>query len=458
MHYNRTTIYTLITVLGIITLVMLTLLYCHFLSFSNEISQQCFSIGKPVRSSNTTKIQRYFNKNINRRKKVAKVKRKNNKTKIRQQIETSTPTKSPTLTPNSTQRSPPEIKIVVAEKIWQKKKKSPKIDLQKISGISNIKTSELTKIYKLPLGGIAKPNEFVASLGYVFGGLLGRGSYASVFKMTRTSDNEVFACKVIDISSANANQSQSLKSELFILERVCHPNIIQLHRHFIVDATNVRILYIFMQFAQGDSMSAHVRKNKHGQPESICKRWFAQVLSAIKHMHMLGIAHRDLKMGNILLNETLDCLVTDFGLSRVAFRRSRGGTILSHTFCGTVPYMAPEVLVNRHYQVDYDPFMADIWALGVVLYCLINRGYPFTEGPTMYDQQMAHEIKMSTRIIFKANLDLIDLLNSMLHPVVSKRATIYELMKSPWAKKEFDIAEKKAQRFAQIIKLQRSLE
>lgn len=457
MPFSRDYLYILISALGIITLVMLILLLCYFRMHVS--SEKSLSAANTTNTTTTRSLIRKLRRSVShtrrraearRRRREAKREAKTNKTSI----ETISPNivLSPTLTPNSVPRTPPEVNAPKIDKseVKKKKKVTPKVDLQKLSGITNIKTAELTDIYNLPTSQFSQPNDFILSMGYTFGDLLGRGSYASVFKVTRTSDGSVFACKVIDISSSNQSQSQSLKSELFILERVCHPHIIQLHRHFIVHTIEVRKLYIFMQFAQGDSMSAYVRKDKRGQPEKVCKRWFAQVLSAIKHMHLQGIAHRDMKMGNILLDQANDCLVTDFGLSRVAFRRSRGGTILSHKFCGTVPYMAPEVLVNRHYQVDYDPFMADIWAIGVVLYCLVNRGYPFTEGPTMYDQQMAHQIKMSARISFTADANLLELLTSMLHPVVAKRATIDELMKSPWAKEEVDSVEVKAQRFAEI--------
>jgi serine/threonine protein kinase len=73
-------------------------------------------------------------------------------------------------------------------------------------------------------------------------------------------------------------------------------------------------------------------------------------------------------------------LLTDFGLNRVCQRwpkpGRKGGTEWSSTFCGTMPYMAPEILMTVN--IFYDPFPADIWALGIILFILFNSGYPLT--------------------------------------------------------------------------------
>ena len=65
------------------------------------------------------------------------------------------------------------------------------------------------------------------------------------------------------------------------------------------------------------------------------KLWFCPIASALKYLHDHKIAHRDLKMSNVLLDANYNCLVADFGLSRVAFRPSKGGTVMSNKYCGT---------------------------------------------------------------------------------------------------------------------------
>lgn len=114
-----------------------------------------------------------------------------------------------------------------------------------------------------------------------------------------------------------------MKNELFVMEKVNHPFIVRLYRHFIIN----EYLFIFMQMANGGTLSKFV--NDYGPlSEKESKIPFAQILSGVAHMHKLNIAHRDLKLSNILLLKNDDnqynVLLTDFGLSRVAYSNKDG--------------------------------------------------------------------------------------------------------------------------------------
>ncbi|KPM02472.1 protein kinase-like protein 1 [Sarcoptes scabiei] len=322
------------------------------------------------------------------------------------------------------------------------------------SSPSQIRTEDLTDIYRCQTGGLTV-DEVLKINGYRLGQELGKGSYAIVYRTKNLLNNTTVACKVIDVSQATKNQSLSVKNELFILEQTYHPHIIQLYRHFIIESTNIRRVYIFMQLAK-ESLSVYMRRMDVGLEELLAKKWFAQIVSALNHMHQKGIAHRDIKMGNILLDQTNDCLVTDFGLSRIAFRESKGGKILSNKYCGTVPYMAPEIILTKDYILKYDPFAADIWALGVLLYCLINHGYPFCEGTRMIRQQLSRKIKFSRKIRFEPTKDLIDLLQQLLEPNPDQRIKINQLIEHRWFKKQFDDVEIKVRIFIQAAQQDQS--
>ena len=170
------------------------------------------------------------------------------------------------------------------------------------------------------------------------------------------------------------------------------------------------------------------------------KVMFAQIVAGVRHMHQKGIAHRDLKMGNILLDDKQNALISDFGLSRVAYRLSKGGTVMSHVYCGTVPYMAPEVLVNRtHKKKAYNPFRADIWSLGIILYCIICKAYPFDESlgfDAMIECQNKSKWKFSRYIKSKPSEQLYQILVRMLEPNSSKRITIAQLADHSWIRDE----------------------
>lgn len=310
-----------------------------------------------------------------------------------------------------------------------------------LSSPSYIKTEQITHIY--PVENDKAITEVVALNGFEMLEEIGKGSFAVVYKAKRLYDRQIVACKVMKMALTDWKHRANVKHELFILSRLKHPHIIEIYQHFIIRIDNNRMVYIFMQFAE-QSLSIYVRKSKVGQPEAICKRMIAEIVNAVSYIHSKGIAHRDLKMGNVLLDKTLRCLITDFGLSRIVFCQSK--LLSSNKFCGTMPYMAPEILLTRQYQVDYNPFQADIWAIGVILYCLINRAYPF-QVDRLLEQQLCHVIKFTSRVTFTPGPELIDLQNKLLDPLSTKRITMNDLLKHPWFSKEQIIVQESVQKF-----------
>ena len=301
---------------------------------------------------------------------------------------------------------------------------------------SRIPTPDLTVIYEIPNKKFKTVNDVIVANGYELEEEIGRGNYAIVYKTRRLKDDSKLACKVLLIQAelANNNANLSAKNELFILQRLDHPHIVRMYQHFIVDIIpdKKRFVYIFMQLAEGKSLSIYMRNVSFGLPEATCKRIFSQLVSALNHIHQHGIAHCDLKMANVLLNNNLDCLISDFGLSRLAYMPSKGGIILSPQFYGTPQYMAPEILLAQEYHSEYNPFIADIWALGVILYIIINRSYPFEVNDKMLHAQMDHKIKFTKKITFQPNNDLIDLINKLLDPNVQTRIRMKQLLTHTW--------------------------
>ena len=193
-----------------------------------------------------------------------------------------------------------------------------------------------------------------------------------------------------------------------------------------------------MEYAEGKDLKHYMGKYKKIN-EKKARRWFKQILSAIKYIHAAGIAHRDLKGENVLLKrEWFEgkmrrvCKLSDFGLSAVSFTTEQGPILVS-TACGTRPYMAPEILNERvRHQKPYDPMKADIWALGVILFQMITNQYPFNfeDLSTMITLQMRHHLIFSKAP--EASPDVKDLIHQILNPYPSARLTILGIESHPW--------------------------
>ena len=96
-------------------------------------------------------------------------------------------------------------------------------------------------------------------------------------------------------------------------------------------------------------------------------------------MHSQGFSHRDIKCDNVLLTANRSTAkLADFGLARTFFDRKSGRNVVAHTWCGTLAYMAPELLETLwHPHPGYQAHEADVWAMGVMLFKLLNNRMPF---------------------------------------------------------------------------------
>lgn len=171
---------------------------------------------------------------------------------------------------------------------------------------------------------------------YQLGRLLGRGSFAKVYQALSLADNAHVAIKVINKdSSALALEPQILR-EIGAMRRLqSHPNILRIHE---VMATRTRIYLVMELAAGGELFSRIVRRGRFTEPAA--RRYFQQLVSALNYCHENGVAHRDVKPQNLLLDHKGNLKVSDFGLSALPEQLRDG---LLHTACGTPAFTAPEV-------------------------------------------------------------------------------------------------------------------
>nr|AFK36534.1 unknown [Medicago truncatula] len=199
---------------------------------------------------------------------------------------------------------------------------------------------------------------------------LGRGNFAKVYQARSLIDGSTVAVKVIDKSkTVDASMEPRIVREIDAMRRLQnHPNILKIHE---VLATKTKI-YLIVDFAGGGELFLKLARRRKF-PEALARRYFQQLVSALCFCHRNGIAHRDLKPQNLLLDAEGNLKVSGFGLSALPEQLKNG---LLHTACGTPAYTAPEILG----RTGYDGSKADAWSCGVILYVLLAGHLPFDDS------------------------------------------------------------------------------
>lgn len=259
---------------------------------------------------------------------------------------------------------------------------------------------------------------------YEVGRLLGHGTFAKVYHARTVKTGEGVAIKVLDKEKIlKSGLTAHIKREISILRRVRHPNIVQLSE---VMATKSKI-YFVMELVRGGELFNKVAKGR--LKEGVARKYFQQLISAVGFCHARGVYHRDLKPENLLLDDTGNLKVSDFGLSAVSDQMRQDG--LFHTFCGTPAYVAPEVLARK----GYDAAKADIWSCGVVLFVLMAGYLPFHEQNIMAMYKKIYRGEFRCPRWFSP--DLINLLTRLLDTNPDNRITIPDIMEDRWFKRGF---------------------
>ncbi|XP_018343670.1 PREDICTED: testis-specific serine/threonine-protein kinase 1-like isoform X2 [Trachymyrmex septentrionalis] len=276
------------------------------------------------------------------------------------------------------------------------------------------------------------PSEEVILLarGYKLGRKLGEGCYAKVYLAEYkpehdTERNSVLACKIIDtVNTPKDFVLKFLPRELNILIKLNHPHVVHVHSIF----QRRTKYFIFMRFAENGDLFNYILKNGR-VTESQARVWFRQLALGLQYLHEMEIAHRDIKCENVLVTSNFNVKLADFGFARYMID-SHGKHVLSDTYCGSLSYAAPEIL--RGYP--YNPKMSDVWALGVILYIMLNKSMPFDEEnlKRLYELQIARKWKFRSKVISSLTDCVKKLVGNLLEPEVSKRWHLDQIIQSDW--------------------------
>jgi len=246
------------------------------------------------------------------------------------------------------------------------------------------------------------------------GKFLGKGGFARCYELIAEREKLIYAGKVISKQILiKKSQKDKVMQEIMIHTELKHPNVVRLEGHF-EDSENV---YVLLELCPKRSlMELHKRRRTVTEPEA---RYFVnEIVNGCQYLHSLRIIHRDLKLGNLFLNDDLNVKIGDFGLAtRIDYEGQKKSTL-----CGTPNYIAPEMLLKVGHS-----FSVDVWAIGCILFTLLVGKPPFeTESLKQTYSKIRHnEYTIPKRIGHHAH----NLISALLAPAPENRPTVFDIPK-----------------------------
>ncbi|XP_038629266.1 ribosomal protein S6 kinase alpha-5 isoform X1 [Scyliorhinus canicula] len=219
--------------------------------------------------------------------------------------------------------------------------------------------------------------------------VLGTGAYGKVFLVRKISGHdtgELFAMKVLKKATIvqKAKTAEHTRTERQVLEHIRQsPFLVTLHYAFQTDTK----LHLILDYVNGGELFTHLSQRERFTEHAV-RIYSGEIVLALEHLHKLGIIYRDIKLENILLDSNGHVVLTDFGLSKEFLIDENER---AYSFCGTIEYMAPEIVQGG--DAGHDKAV-DWWSLGVLMYELKTGASPFT-----VDGERNSQTEISKRIL-----------------------------------------------------------
>uniref|UniRef100_A0A7S1I985 Protein kinase domain-containing protein n=1 Tax=Eutreptiella gymnastica TaxID=73025 RepID=A0A7S1I985_9EUGL len=257
---------------------------------------------------------------------------------------------------------------------------------------------------------------------YKLGHELGSGTFAKVVEGTHKDTQQRVAVKIISKSKILGQTLEKVvRREVDIMLKLKHPNIVRLFE--VVQSSNN--IYMIMELVIGGDLFELVntaRKTTNtGIPEDKSRNLFQQLICGLHVCHLQGIAHRDLKPENLLVSSDGCLKIADFGLANIQKTNE-----YLRTVCGTISFVAPEVLIEG----SYDGFKSDIWSAGNVLFTMLSAQFAF---PHPKQTEVVEAIK-AVRYTMPPSIqpNAADLIRHILVRDPDQRYTIADVVQHPW--------------------------
>ena len=264
------------------------------------------------------------------------------------------------------------------------------------------------------------------------------GGYGQVVQAINSETGELVCIK---LALQQRHTSEELR-EVILQACLQHEFIVPI-KDFLFDrivgpaGRGKRQIGVVMEIVGGGEVFEEVLAQK-GLPEATARRYFRQILLAMAYCHARGVAHRDMKLENLLLTaDKTTCKVADFGLAKNLTQES------ARTILGTARYVAPEMLTGQ----GYDAFKTDMWACGVCLFCMTECRFPFSNigqgkggvgGPGIYEPTLGHLALMRNLMTARYRLksgrsaEYVAFLGRLLCVDADRRYTAIEALSDPW--------------------------
>ena len=294
---------------------------------------------------------------------------------------------------------------------------------------------------------------------YKYGRLIGQGAFGKV-----NLGLNILTGRIVAVKSFNKNNSEltgdnmkKIKYETDLMKKLNHPNITKILEMF----EDEKFFLIIMEYINGGNLFSFVKKRRK-LSEKTAKFLFRQIILGIKYIHEQNIVHRDIKLENLLIDLNNNVKICDFGIGRKLENKKQ----LLHDQCGTLMYMAPEILLSSK-EKGYEGFPVDIWSAGISLYIMLSGTLPFNyknkkkhknneeENDEDYNEEEEEESISSSKSKSKKNDDdnfelqynivykepkhiekisdeARDLLKGLLNKDPKKRFTCDQILNHPW--------------------------
>ena len=285
---------------------------------------------------------------------------------------------------------------------------------------------------------------------YKYGRLIGQGAFGKVNLGLNILTGRIVAVKSFNKNNAEltGDNMKKIKYETDLMKKLNHPNITKILEMF----EDEKYFLIIMEYINGGNLFSFVKKRRK-LSEKTAKFLFRQIILGIQYIHEQNIVHRDIKLENLLIDLNNNVKICDFGIGRKITSKKQ----LLFDQCGTLMYMAPEILLSTK-EKGYEGFPVDIWSAGISLYIMLSGTLPFNyknkkngneedeneenEEESISDKSKKNDddnFELQYSIVYKEpkHIEKIsdearDLLKGLLNKDPKKRLTCEQILNHPW--------------------------